>query len=64
MPDINEFFNSAAKRDLSSDIEIVNSPKPCSKCEESSSSYIWNKSLFTMTWKCKSGHDNEIKVNL
>lgn len=64
MPDINEFFNSNTKENISEDIQVVNSPKPCSKCEENSSSYIWNKSLFTITWKCKNGHDNEIKVNL
>lgn len=64
MPDINEFFNSNTKAIISEDIQIVNSPKPCSKCEENSSSYAWNKSLFTMTWKCKNGHDNQVKVNL
>lgn len=64
MPDINEFFNSNTKAIISEDIQIVNSPKPCSKCEENSSSYTWNKSLFTMTWICKNGHDNQVKVNL
>jgi hypothetical protein len=64
MPDINEFFNSKTKENIDMNSEVVNSPKPCSKCKEDSDSYIWNKDLFTMTWKCKNGHDNEVKVNL
>ena len=63
MPDIDEFFNN--KQDAKSEgIEVINSPKPCSKCEEDSTSYTWNKDLFTMTWECKNKHKNEVKVNL
>ena len=64
MPDINEFFNAKVNEVVSSEEEIIESSKPCSKCKEDSDTYVWNKSLFTMTWKCKNGHENQVKVNL
>lgn len=63
MPDINEFFNTTDKKMDLVNTQTINSPKPCSKCEENSTTYTWNKDTFTMTWKCKNGHPNELKVN-
>jgi hypothetical protein len=62
MPNINEFLNS--KDSEFSNLEEIAGQKPCSKCEEFSSSYFWDASSFTMNWKCKSGHPNQVKVNL
>jgi hypothetical protein len=62
MPNINEFLN---KKDSEfANLETVPGKKPCSKCEEFSDSSFWDPINFTMNWKCKNGHVNQVKVNL
>ena len=61
MPNINEFLN---KKDPEfSNLEEISGSKPCFKCEEFCDSYFWNSFDFTMNWKCKNGHANQVKVN-
>ena len=64
MPNINEFLGAKPAKDSIKNLEKIMGSKPCSKCELDSEEYYWDPINFIMTWTCKTGHLNTVKVNL
>ena len=63
MPNINEFFSSKTEESKDSRVEKIDQPRPCSKCELSSTYYNFNQSTLEMYWKCPAGHETKHKIN-
>lgn len=64
MPNLNDFIGPMPSKDNIDSLEKIIGSKPCSKCDDDSSEYYWDPINFVMTWDCKSGHHNFVKVNL
>jgi hypothetical protein len=65
MPDLNEFFNSKSQEEKEKPyhLEKLGGVRPCAKCKDDVNGALWDPVEYTMTWKCKNGHDNSFKVN-
>jgi hypothetical protein len=63
VPNINEFLGAMPAKDNIENLQKIMGTKPCSKCDLDSEEYYWDPVNFIMTWTCKSGHLNTVKVN-
>ncbi|NDB59971.1 hypothetical protein EB001_16210 [bacterium] len=63
MPNINDFIGAKIVNKEFSNLEKIIGAKPCAKCDLDSEEYYWDQDNFIMSWTCKSGHLNSVKVN-
>jgi len=63
MPNIKDFIGPKPEKEDINNLEKIIGLKPCSKCELDSNEYYWDPINFLITWTCKNGHLNTIKVN-
>lgn len=63
MPNLNEFLNSSAEDVVSLDanVEVIESMRPCSKCDIYVDSYQFNTQTTEMYWKCANGHETRLR---
>jgi hypothetical protein len=64
MPNLDEFLNKVNLDTpvIDGSIEIIESIRPCSKCDLYVESYEFNNQSMEMYWKCKDGHETRHKV--
>lgn len=64
MPNLNEFLNKPADKEILDDnrIETIEQARPCSKCDLNVDSYQFNSQSMEMYWKCTNGHETRHSV--
>jgi hypothetical protein len=64
MPNLNEFLNKSNEEPTVVDgrVEVIESMRPCSKCDLYVDSYNFNSQTLEMYWHCKDGHETRHRV--
>lgn len=61
MPNINEFIKK--EKLIGPELEKIPGVKPCKTCEENVNEAFWDAVKLEMTWTCKNGHLNMVRLS-